>query len=318
MSVSLKNQVLHAISHNKNMGADKHAAKGKGQAYGGNKTGKIYSYSTLNARKDVAKNFCNYVKEHYPEVKKASQLKAEHAQSWLNYCATQGNCSTDTLKSYKSQLNGIEKNINSTFHASVNLSEAETPQGQTKAVRCSPMRADHLQALKSSYRPFSTGANALTLAEACGARNEEICHIQNRDIHINTDGTATVHIEDGKGGRNRNVRVQNSEHVQNLKQLKEHLGANPYQRPCPVQKGSLLNNLERHMKSTYTETGVSIKSYYKNQEFHSIRKMFAQAQYDYCRTNGMSKADSFKYVTEQLGHNRTDSNLMNRYIANQW
>ena len=54
------------------MGADKHAAKGKGQAYGGNKTGKIYSYSTLNARKDVAKNFCNYVKEHYPEVKKAS------------------------------------------------------------------------------------------------------------------------------------------------------------------------------------------------------------------------------------------------------
>lgn len=41
MSVSLKNQVLHAISHNKNMGADKHAAKGKGQAYGGNKTGKI-------------------------------------------------------------------------------------------------------------------------------------------------------------------------------------------------------------------------------------------------------------------------------------
>ena len=45
--------------------------------------------------------------------------------------------------------------------------------------------------------------------------------------------------------------------------------------------------------------------------------MFAQAQYDYCRTNGMSKADSFKYVTEQLGLNRTDSDLMNRYIANQ-
>lgn len=37
MSVSLKNQVLHAISKSKSFGTDKHALKGKGQAYQGSK-----------------------------------------------------------------------------------------------------------------------------------------------------------------------------------------------------------------------------------------------------------------------------------------
>lgn len=317
MSVSLKNQVIHAISKSKSIGADKHSAKGKGQAYSGNKTGKIYSYSTYRARQDVAKSFCNYVKDNYPEVRQASQLTAEHAQSWLNHCATTG-CSTDTLKSYKSQLNSIEKNINSAYRCNTNLSAATAPKGGTKAIRCNPMKSEHLQALKDSYRPYSTGANALTIAEATGARNEEICHVQNRDIHINSDGTATVHIESGKGGRNRDIQVRNPEHVQNLQDLKNHLGASPTERPCPVTRQSLLNNLERHMKSTYTSEGTSIKSQYQNQEFHSIRKMYAQNEYNQCRNEGMSKEQAFQYVTEQLGHNRTDPDLMNRYIANQW
>lgn len=318
MSVSLKNQILHAISRSKSFGADKHSAKGKGQAYRGNKTGKIYSYSTLNSRKDVAKNFGDYMKSNYPEIKRVDQLTSEHAQSFLNHCATTGKCSTDTLKTYKSQLNGIEKNINSTYKCNTNLSEAKTPTSGTRSIRCNPMKQEHLQALKDSYRPYSTGYNAITIAQSCGARNEEICHIQNRDITIHSTNHATIHIQDGKGGRNRDIQIRNPEHVQNLQDLKSHLGNNPYERPCPVTKGSLLNNLERHMKSTYTSSGVSIKSQYKHQEFHSIRKMFAQEQYNMCRNEGMSKGEAFQYVTEQLGHNRTDSDLMNRYISDQW
>jgi len=317
MSVSLKNQVLHAISRSKSFGTDKHALKGKGQAYRGNKEGRIYSYASFNARKDVAKNFCNYMKNNYPNVKQASQLTAEHSQAFLNYCATQG-CNTDTLKSYKSQLNGIEKNINNAYKCNTNISEAKTPTGSTSKIRCNPMKQEHVNALKNSYKPYSTGYNALTLSEATGARNEEICHIQNRDIIIHSVNYATVHIADGKGGRNRDIKVRNPEHVKNLQLLKNHLGANPTARPCPVARKSLLNNLERHMKSTHTIKGVSIKSEYKNQEFHSIRKMFAQEQYNMCRTQGMSKEDSFRYVSEQLGHNRIDSDLMNRYISNQW
>ena len=317
MSVSLKNQVLHAISKSKSFGTDKHALKRKGQAYQGNKGGKIHSYSTFRARQDVAKNFCNYMKNNYPEVRQANDLTSEHAQSFLNDCAVKG-CSGDTLKSYKSQLSGIEKNINSVYHANTNLSAVTVPKGRTAAIRCNAMKQEHLQALKDSYREFSTGYNALTLAEACGARNEELCHIQNRDITIHNSNYATVHIENGKGGRSRDIEIRNAEHVQNLQDLKNHLGANPTERACPVTNRSLLNNLERHMKSTYTSDGISIKSQYQNQEFHSIRKMFAQNQYDNCRNASMSKEESFKYVTQQLGHNRIDSDLMNRYISNQW
>lgn len=315
MAVSIKNQILHAISDNKLIGASKHSLKGKGQAY----KGKILSYSTLNARKDVAKSFSKWLSQNYREIRLAKDINSSVVQEWLNDCATSGKCSTDTLKSYKSQMIGIANNINDTYHSNIDLKTVKVPQGyNTNAVRCSPMKQADLQVLKRSYKPFSTGYNALVLAESGGLRCEEICHLQNRDIQVINSSLAYVHIDCGKGGRNRDIKVTNPKHIQSLISLKNHLGSNLKSRPCPVTKKSLLSNLERHMKSTYISKDVTVKSQYQNQAYHSIRKMFAQNEYDKCRNSGMSKKESFQFVTQQLGHNRIDSDLMNRYIANQW
>lgn len=318
MSRNLRAQIEYAIKNNMAIGESKHSAKGKNLAYGNNREGRIYSYSTLHSRQDVARNFCNYIKREYG-IKNASDLKAEHAQSFLNEVCEKG--ATDaTLQTYKSQLNGIERNINSTYKtANIDLSSAVVPKnGGGAKIRCNPMTAEHLELLKNSYKPYATGQNAIKIGEIGGLRTSEICNLRNENIVIYDTDKAQISVKNGKGGRDRRIKVNNPQQVQILKELKEHLGDNPTARFCPVKPDSLERNLQRHMFRTVDNGGITLKNYYPNQAFHSIRKHFAQGRYDNCRNNGLSIKDSLQAVSADLGHNRISADLMNRYVANQW
>lgn len=314
MAHNLRGQLLHAINSNSATGQSKHSAKAKGLAYGKNASGKIYSYSSANARRDVAKNFSNWMKENHPEVKQAKDLTSEHAQGFLNDCASRG-CSTDTIKSYRSELSSLGKNINSTYKGSnVDMSKTVSVKGYNETkVRNTPMKSEHIEALRNSYKVGSTGYNAVTVAQATGARAAELCHMQGRDIHINSDGTATVHVDHGKGGRNRDIIVRNQEHVQNLAEIKNNVGETG--RICPCQVGSLHKNLNRHMDKVKDSTGKSLNEVYNHQGFHSMRKDYAQREYDRCRDEGMSIKDSMNEVSHLLGHGDNREELMSRYIA---
>lgn len=314
MAHNLRGQLIHAIKSNSAMGESKHSAKAKGQAYGKNSTGKIYSYSSAHARQDVAKNFANYMKENHPDIKDVRNLTSEHAQGFLNSCASRG-CSTDTIKSYRSELSSIGKNINSTYkNSNVDMSKTVAVKGHNETkVRNNPMRNEHIQALKDSYKVGSTGYNAVTVSEAAGLRASELCHLQGRDITINQN-YAVVHVDHGKGGRNRDVIVRNQEHVQNLSEIKNSIG--DMQRVCPVQVGSLHKNLDRHMdKIKDNLTGKSLNQVYNHQGFHAMRKDYAQREYDRFRSEGMGIKESMNEVSHLLGHGNGREELMSRYIA---
>ena len=76
-SRSLKSQVLHAVSSafygdqergiKGGFGVSKHSDKAANQ-----KNGKIYSYDSYNNRQDVAKEFCSWMKDTHPEIRRAS------------------------------------------------------------------------------------------------------------------------------------------------------------------------------------------------------------------------------------------------------
>lgn len=318
MGRNLRAQIEYAIQKNLCVGQSKHSAKGKGLSYGNNKNGKIYSYSTLHSRQDVARNFSKFVKTNYG-IKNVSDLKPEYAQAFLNKVCADG-ATDSTLQSYRSQLNSLQKNINSTYKSvNIDLSSVAVPRnGGNRKIRCNAISMEHLEILENSYRLYTTGDNGIKIGRIAGLRASEICNLQNRNVVICNENKAEVFVVNGKGGRNRKIEIHNKEQVKILEEMKRHIGTDPTSRFCPIRPDSLERNLERHMSKAVDNTGTTLKNYYQNQAFHSIRKNFAQNRYDACRNSGMSVKQSLQSVSADLGHNRTTPDLMNRYIADQW
>ncbi|MDD3220286.1 MAG: hypothetical protein PHC41_04390 [Lachnospiraceae bacterium] len=311
---TLRSQLINAIKRQSTFGRDKHSDKKMGKAGRHNTAGRVYSYTSSRNREATAKDFAQYMKENYPNIKNAYQLTSEHCQEWLNSKAISGKCSTDTLKTYRQNLNDLEKNINSTYSkACVNLHETKTPSGyNTSKVRCQAMSQVHQEAVKATYQPYSTGYNAITIAQASGCRCAEIAKMQNRDITINKDGTQAIVHAIGKGGRERDIIITNQQDVQNLQDIKAHVSAET-SRFCPCKSESLQVNIQRHIEK------AGLKDKYSKSTFHAIRKNFAQRQYNQCRTAGMTKQESLDFTSNQIGHGcDRDATTMTAYVANQW
>lgn len=317
---NLKAQLLYAVNScfkgNANMsggyGASKHSDKKTNQ-----KNGKIYSFSSLHSRTDIACQFSVFVKEKYPEVRNASDLKLEMAEAFL--LSKSASCTTETLDCYRSNLAALGENINRTFaSAHVNLkADKVTGMNANQETRCKPMASNQLSALKSSYKPGSTGYKAITLAEAAGLRASEIVRVKSRDIQIKDSNKAIVSICKGKGGRNRNVIIKDPQSVAALRDLKDASADD--QRIVTVKAGSIQKSINRHMRNLPGSAGGSLKSEFSMSGFHSIRKMWAQKEFDACRNEGMTRQEALDYVSKQLGHGeKRDLATLQRYVANIW
>ena len=306
MGRNLRGQFNYAInkSFEDGHGTSKHSDKRNGVQDGS----KIYSYSTRNQRLDVSNQFASWMKDNHSEVKKATQVNSSHVQGFL--LDKSKNCSNETLNQYRSQLLGLGKNINRIFNGNVDLSCSKVSGNQSKSIRVNPMLKKDFNRLKESYKPYTTGFNALTITSAGGCRVSELSKLKNKDITIGKDReVATIFVKDGKGGRDRTIIVTDKDRIKELEDLKNNLGGSE-ERVCPCQTGSLMKNLDRHMKQ------VGIKSCYQNQGFHSIRKMYAQNEYDAYRSSH-TRQESLDYVSRQLGHGSDrDLKTLQRYITN--
>lgn len=318
---NLKAQLMYAINScfqgNKNMsggfGASKHSDKRTNQ-----KNGKIYSYSSLHSRTDVACMFASFIKENYPEIKNASDLTPEVAEAFLLSKAAA--CTTETLDCYRSNLSALAENINRTYssaHVSLKVDKV-VGVNSNQETRCKPMESSQISALKNSYKPGSTGYKAVTLAELAGLRASEIVRVKSKDIRIENRNKAIVFVHKGKGGRNREVTVRDPQSVAALRDLKESILDD--QRIVEAKSGSIQKSINRHMKKIEGSSGRSLKDEFTMSGFHSIRKCWAQKEYDRCREeDGMTRQEALDYVSQQLGHGKErDLATLQRYIANIW
>ena len=312
---NLKAQLQFAIQssfkgnsqQNGGYGSSKHSDMAAGQ-----KNGKIYSWSSYHTRVDVACQFSAYVKENYPNVKEVRQLTSEMAEDFLLSKST--TCTTETLDCYRSNLSSLGDNINRTYSsANVSLKVGKVV-GTTanQATRCKAMSDAHIAAIRDSYKPGTTGHTAVTLASLTGCRCSELVRLKPEQIQIG-QSSAVVQVVGGKGNRDRQIVIA-GQGVKTLADIKA--AAIPGERILSCKSGSLQKSLNRHMSALVDGAGGSLKDFYKHTSYHSIRKNFAQKQFDFYRQNH-TRQESLDFVSRQLGHNAgRDLATLQRYVSN--
>lgn len=316
---NLKAQLHYAIQscfkgngkQNGGFGASKHSDMAAGQKQ---KNGKIYSWSSYHTRVDVACQFAAYVRENHPEVREVRQLTPEMAESFLLSKAS--TCTTETLDCYRSNLSSLSENINRTYStAHVDLKVGKVA-GTTanQETRCKAMTDAQIAALRDSYKPGSTGHTAVTLASVAGCRASEIVRLKAEHIEIKSSSYATVFIRRGKGNRDRTIQIHDPQDVKQLADIKASAAAG--ERLVPTKVGSIQKSLNRHMSKLSGSNGGSMKDEYRHSGYHSIRKNFAQKEFDRHRENH-TRQETLDYVSSQLGHGAgRDLATLQRYIQN--
>lgn len=302
---SMQQQLTYVVRNTMSIGQSKHADKGLGKK-GVRHDGRSYSYATANGRLDVAKQFGKFMRDEYPEVKMAVQIKADHMNEFLQSKA--GSCSNDTLRTYSSHLRALAKEIHTTYGKDLNIrkNDIKTPESTIAPVRTVTMTQEDIEKIHETYYENSNGDKAMVISRCTGARAEEIVTLRKEDV-FTKDGTIYVHLN-GKGGRERDVKVQEREMGKRLLEIAKNTPDN--ERIVPIKVGSIERSLERHMKS------LGMKEQYKNTGFHSMRKAWSQRTYDRYRETH-TKKESIEYVNEQLGHGaERDVALLGRYVEN--
>lgn len=310
MARNLQSQMLHCVSasfwgdenlnRNGGHGSSKHSDK-----INGTKAGKIYSHDTYNNRKEVVKEFGKFMKENFPEVKNVRDLTERHATAFVS--KKSGEVSTNSLNNIRSQLRSFSENVNNTFKTcNINL---DTPamQGRTdeKVKDVSISNSDYKQLLNTySDKLNDTGAVAVQVSHAAGLRAHEICKLKGSDI-TEKNGAVVVHVQSGKGGRARDVIVSDPERAQSLIAISEHYGDN---KVCDIKPHSLEVNVSRHLKQIDSEKD------YEYNSIHSLRKGYAQNEYDRLKDQGYSSKEAWGEVCKSLGHSEHRAELFKTYI----
>ena len=309
-SRSLKSQVLHAVSSafygdqergiKGGFGVSKHSDKAANQ-----KNGKIYSYDSYNNRQDVAKEFCSWMKDTHPEIRRASDLNERHATEFLSKKSSE--VSTNTLTNIRSQLKGIAGAINHTYQSADVSLDTPVMSGTTdrNVKTVSMVKSDYVKLVDSYNDTYSTGAVGAKVIYSSGLRASEVCTLKGSDITVK-DGVATVHVANGKGGRMRDVVVTDKERVDTLKDISDHFMEN---RVCDIKPQSLEINISRHLNNIETDQE------YKYNSCHSIRKEYAQDVYDQHKESGCSSVEAWGKTCESLGHSADRQALFNTYIS---
>lgn len=300
MGKNLKHQFIHAIEDNFNEGMDKHSMK----ANGVRNDGKVFSYADRKNLIDLSSNFANYMKENYKDIKLVKEVRAEHIQSFLNQKASQ--CSNATLKQYEAKFNKLEKIVNKTYNINAKYKGYTLPLAKENTkIRDSSMSKDDFMKLEKSFITSKSSAKiAIQLTARVGLRVSECAKLQGRDINLNDN---VIHVEDGKGGRNRDVPIR-EEDKKYFADLKAKIG--DMERVCPVRADSINKAIDRAM------IGEGIRNKYADTSIHCIRKMYAQKEYDKFRSEGMEIKQALQEVSKLLGHGEDRMELMREYVLN--
>lgn len=300
MGKNLKHQFIFAIEDNFCEGMDKHSMKSDGIR----NDGKIFSYADRKNLIDLACNFSNYMKENCKDIKMVKEVRADHIQNFLNQKSN--GCSNATLLQYKSKFSKLEKVVNSTYNINVKYKGYEIPLAQENTkIRNTSMSQEDFKKLENVFSESNSYAKiAIQLTSRCGLRVSECTKLQGRDIDI---VKKVIHVEDGKGGRNRDVPIRDVD-KEYFDKLKANIG--DMERVCPVRPDSINKAIDRVMK------GEGIRNKYTDTSIHCIRKMYGQREFDRYRAEGMEIRQALQEVSVLLGHGKDRLELMKQYVLN--
>jgi len=211
-------QVLARLDELKRFGESKHLAKLQerercretGERYNPARVDGIYSYATYTAYKKHCLDFANWAREK--KGAKTLEQAREYVRTYLERHIQEGR-SAWTVRLKASALAKLYNCSSSDFGI-------ELPKRKREDIHRS-------RGEKVRDRDFSEEKNRdiVDFCRATGLRRKELSRLQARDI-IERDGVVYVHVRQGKGGRERVVRVveEYKEHVLRTKQRAEEEG----------------------------------------------------------------------------------------------
>lgn len=304
MGRNLKYQFKTCIEKNFKIGMDKHSIKKNNQM---NNT-RIFSYADRKNLINFTANFSNWMKENHSEVKLVKHINSNHVQEFLNDKAE--NCSQATLSEYSSHIRKMSNLINSTYKTNVKY-DFKTPESSSgkQILRDQQMKLEDYKKIYEAMKDGSNGQKAIEIGKNFGLRVSEITKLQKRDIDL---VKREIFVKDAKGSRDRTVKFNTEEQIKVATKLYNSVSRD-LDRIVAVKENSINMALNRAMKK------VNIKNEYKETSFHSIRKLYAQKEYDRLRNEGNSIEMACCKVSEQLGHSAErglDEKLIRRYIKN--
>ena len=307
MGKNINSQFHYVINDNFSESVDKHSYK---KEHGREATEKIFSYDSKFNALDVAKNFSNYLKENFTDVKQIRDIKGEHIQSFLNTRAT--TCQDSALKNYSKMMEKLELAAEKTFGIDLRWKGEFTTPLSTKSVddinskrgaEAVISRTDLNTIVAYATEHRSQSGDAVRLQEHIGVRVNEIVTIKMANINLDK---GTLLLDNCKGGKDL-VRVITPECKAVLKDIiSQSYGKDNL---FTIKSGSVndyLGKLEKRLGLEHHPT-------------HDIRRLVAQELYDKYRNSGKGIKESLSEVSLWLNHGKERDEMMAKsYVANVW
>jgi len=317
-------QLNYAINENRRIGESKRAYK---MSHEGKTDAKIFSNLYAKSLHDTAKSLGKFMREMYPDVRMANQIKSEHVQAYINTMSP--NWSRKTMETKISAIKKIGECIRTTFptkekdygnkadyyrndsdvgvidksyygnKSDYYRNNAKTSPfiiEQTKTVRRESVRdvamdKEDFQLLLRNMKPGSNARICIEITYRCGLRVNEVACLRRSNININK---RCLELREGtKTGKWRDVPIRDKDMA-----FFRELVANTQHEYVTrgIQPGSLNKAIRRKMK----EVGIAEK--YLRTTDHSIRKTYASERMEEERALGKSERAGWSVVQYELGH----------------
>lgn len=300
---SLQQQYKYMIDNNIKIG---HSKRNEGKEAG------LYSIDRIENLRDFTKQFSNYIKENFPDVRLVKNITTEHMQSFLNDNANKW--TERTAQEYITNFYKLDSLMQRTYNTKGIEHNLIVPNCNKTVTRDVAMERRDLQILRNSFASRdskSAGRDAIELSYRFGLRIKEIARLNTKNIDINNK---VIHIREGaKNGKYRDVPIRDKDlkYIEALKNRGEGYLFN-------VKEDSINKAIRNELKR------VGLDKKYDNTTNHAIRKLYASERMEELRgseqkdplTNEQERK-SWEIVQKELGHGDTlRIALYNTYIKN--
>ena len=297
-------QFTFAINQSFKENVDKHSYK---LEHGQKMSDKVFSYQEKFNLKDLAKNFCNYLKTQGVDVKQVKDIKSEHVQSFLN--SKIGNCTQNTINVYASQLHKLELLCNKAYpsfkaewHKDVIIPQAIKKADSSRGVNSVISKEDYAKILNYAKENPSQSADAIRLQEKLGIRIEELARIKVKNIDFNQK---ILILDNTKGGKTL-TRQLDSKTLNLFKEIVDKHYATD--RLFSVSGASINKWLNR----------VQDKLGLEKHSNHDLRRYLAQSKYDEYRKEGYTKKEALQKTSEWLNHKGSREEMLKKSYIKVW
>lgn len=287
--------------------------------------------------KGISADLGKWIKENYPDCRKAYQISPSILQGWLNSKAEKG-VAASTLRGYVSGLKKIEKCVAHHFRSSNidwKTSSIHVPEGCMEDKQRDKVMSDEVynKVLGAMSKKTET-YKSIVLSNIAGLRVRETCQIHRECVHLQGGrygfGYITLRsgaIDGAKHGRARTIDLLSARDRDKLREICQDV--RPGQTIMRMQDGQPYKKDSVQRAITRACVKVGIREEWHQNKNHAIRKAYAQRVYDTVRKEtaeqGYSATESRRiaenYASDQLGHNgeRADrERLLDTYVAFRW